>query len=58
MVGKGNIYIYIYVFLTPKINEPERRMSLLLLCPRLEGSECCEALAHVQCFKEWQGGGD
>lgn len=50
--------IYIYVFLTPKINEPERRMSLLLLCPRLEGSECCEALAHVQCFKEWQGGGD
>lgn len=35
MLGKG----YMYVFLTPEIfNEPERRMLLLLLCPRLEGS--------------------
>lgn len=34
VLGRG----YMYVFLIPEINEPETRMSLLLLCPRLEGS--------------------
>lgn len=38
MVGKGYIYLQIYVLLTPEINEPESRMLLSLLCPRLEGS--------------------
>lgn len=55
--GGKRIYICIYVFLTPEINEPERRMSPPAAVPQAE-RECCEALTQVQCFKEWQGGGD
>lgn len=57
MWWEKDIYICIYVFLTPEINEPERRMSPPAAVPQAE-RECCEALTQVQCFKEWQGGGD